>query len=93
VAVQRTFTGLPDIDYPWHDKTIVVTRCGRICLGTKRINFSQVFASLPDRPSPSKKFTTTSGWSALMDDDLGYVDLAERTLQPLDNPFGHKCNP
>jgi hypothetical protein len=38
------YTGLPDIDYPLHDKTIVVTRCGRICLGKKKINFSQVFA-------------------------------------------------
>jgi hypothetical protein len=35
---------LPDIDYPFHDKTILVTRCGRICLGNKKINFSQVFA-------------------------------------------------
>jgi putative transposase len=35
---------LPSIDYPLHDKTIVVTRCGRICLGKKKINFSQVFA-------------------------------------------------
>jgi putative transposase len=34
----------PDIDYPLHDKTIVVTRCGRICLGKKKINFSTVFA-------------------------------------------------
>ena len=40
----RPYTGLPDIDYPFHDKTIVVTRCGRICLGNKKINFSQVFA-------------------------------------------------
>jgi len=58
----RPYTGLPDIDYPFHDKTIVVTRCGRICLGRKKINFSQ---SLPDRPSASRKFTTISGWSVL----------------------------
>ena len=40
----RPYAGLPDIDYPLHDKTIVVTRCGRICLGHNKINFSQVFA-------------------------------------------------
>jgi type III restriction enzyme len=40
---------LPDIDYPLHDKTIVVTRCGRICLGKKKINFSQVFAGQAKR--------------------------------------------
>lgn len=27
-----------------HDETIVVTRCGRICLGRKKINFITVFA-------------------------------------------------
>jgi putative transposase len=35
----RPYTGLPDIDYPLHDKTIVVTRCGRICLGNKKNQF------------------------------------------------------
>jgi hypothetical protein len=36
--------GIGDIDYPFQDKTIVVTHCGRICLGRKKINFSTVFA-------------------------------------------------
>src|SRR5260370_14549670 len=40
----RAYQGLPDIDYPFHDKVMVVTRCGRICMGRKKINFSQVFA-------------------------------------------------
>ena len=55
----RPYTGLPDIDYPLHGKTIVVTRCGRICLGNKKINFSQ---ALPARRSALKKFMTISGW-------------------------------
>jgi hypothetical protein len=25
---------------------------------------------------------------SFMDYDLGYIDLEEKTLQPLDNPFG-----
>jgi pimeloyl-ACP methyl ester carboxylesterase len=58
----QTFRGLPDIDYPFHDKIVAVTRCGRICLGRKKINFSTVFAV---KRSASKKCTTTSGWSAL----------------------------
>src|SRR3989440_9339901 len=40
----RAYKGLPDIDYPFNDKVIVVTNCGRICLGRKKINFSTVFA-------------------------------------------------
>ena len=27
---------------------------------------------------------------SFMDYDLGYIDLGEKTLQPLDNPFGPK---
>ena len=40
----RPYQGLPDIDYPLHDKVVVVTNCGRICFGRKKINFSTVFA-------------------------------------------------
>jgi len=58
----RSYTGLLDIDYPFHDKTIVVTNCGRICLGHKKINFSTVFAG---QAVASKKFTTIFGWSVL----------------------------
>jgi hypothetical protein len=32
----RVYKGLPDVDYPFHDKVIVVTNCGRICLGHKK---------------------------------------------------------
>jgi hypothetical protein len=53
----RPYTELPDIDYPLDDQTIVVTRCGRICLGRPA-------RSLPAKPSASKKFTTIFGWSA-----------------------------
>ena len=40
----RTYSGLPDIEYPFHDRTITVTRCGRICMGPLKINLSQAFA-------------------------------------------------
>ena len=30
---------------------------------------------------------------SFMDYDLGYIDLEERTLQPLQNPFGPKVLP
>ncbi|MDH6513703.1 hypothetical protein M2126_002371, partial [Polynucleobacter sphagniphilus] len=28
----RKYEGLPDVSYPFHDKTVTVTNCGRICL-------------------------------------------------------------
>ena len=38
----RPYRGLPNLEYPLHDKTITITHCGRICYGTKKINLSQV---------------------------------------------------
>src|SRR6266581_4504464 len=87
---QRVYTGLPDIDYPLHDKTIVVTRCGRICLGKKKINFSTVFAG---QAVGIKEVHDDIWLVSFMDYDLGYFDLETRVLEPLENPFGPKVLP
>jgi putative transposase len=34
----------PEPEYPYHDRTVRVTRCGRICIGKRKINLSLVFA-------------------------------------------------
>ena len=41
------------------DKTTVVTRCGRICLGNEKINSARPLLA---KPSASKKFMMTFGW-------------------------------
>jgi hypothetical protein len=47
---------------------------------------------LPVKRSVSKK--SKGIWLvSFMNYDLGYVDPEERTLQPLDNPFGPKVLP
>src|SRR6516165_12113055 len=33
----RPYDGLPDLAYPLHDRDILVTACGRICLHRKKI--------------------------------------------------------
>jgi putative transposase len=66
-------------------KPIVVTNCGRICLGNKKINFSTVFAG----QAVGIKEVQDGIWLvSFMDYDLGYFDLETRVLEPLDNPFG-----
>jgi hypothetical protein len=80
--------GLPNIDYPFHDKTIVVTHCGRICLGRKKINFSTVFAG----QAVDIKEVHDDIWLVSFC-DLGYFDLDTRVLEPLENPFGPKLLP
>ncbi len=86
----RPYTGLSDIDYPLHDKTIVVTQCGRICLGSIKINLSQVFAG---QAVGIKEVHEDIWLVSFMDYDLGYFDLETRVLEPLENPFGPKVLP
>ena len=33
----RAYRGLPELGYPFHDRTVTVTSCGRICLGGRKI--------------------------------------------------------
>jgi hypothetical protein len=40
----RPYTGLLELDYPFHDKTVTVTTCGRLCFNRQKINLSTVFA-------------------------------------------------
>jgi hypothetical protein len=58
----RPYRGLPDIDYPFHDKAATVTTCGRVCFNRQKINLSQVFAG---QTSESNKPTSAFGSSAL----------------------------
>jgi hypothetical protein len=43
-ASPRPYDGLPELQYPWHDRDILVTACGRICMHRKKINVSTVLA-------------------------------------------------
>ena len=83
----RLHRGLPGLTYPFHDRTIHVTHCGRICLHHKKINLGTVFAG----QAVGIKEVEEGIWPvSFMEYDLGYIDLEEKTLQPLDNPFGPK---
>jgi transposase InsO family protein len=86
----RSYGGLPDLTYPFHDRDIVVTSCGRICLHRKKINISIVFAG---QTLGIKEVDDGIWLVSFMDYDLGYIDLEQKTLQPLDNPFGPRLSP
>jgi putative transposase len=63
---------------------------GRICLGNKKINFSQVFAG---QAVGIKEVHDDIWLVSSMEYDLGYFDLETRTLEPLEHPFGPKVLP
>ena len=80
----RAYNGLPELTYPLHDRDVVVTACGRICLHRKRVNLSHVFAG----QRVGIKEVDDGIWIvSFMHYDLGFIDLEQKTLQPVDNPF------
>jgi transposase InsO family protein len=86
----RPYGGLPKLSYPLHDKELLVTSCGRICMGRKKINVSIVLAG----QRVGLKEVDDGIWLlSFMQYDLGFVDLEQKTLQPLDNPFGPRLLP
>lgn len=86
----QPYQGILEPHYPFHDRTVVVTSCGRLCLHRKKINLS---TSLAGQAVGIKEVELGIWLVSFMDYDLGYVDLEARTLQPLDNPFGPKVLP
>jgi putative transposase len=41
---RRPYRGLSELTYPFHDRTITVTQCGRVCMAPHKITISTVFA-------------------------------------------------
>lgn len=89
-ASPRVYAGLPELEYPLHDRDLLVTACGRICLHRKKINVSTVLAG----QKLGIKEVDDGVWIvSFMRYDLGFIDLEQKTLQPLDNPFGPRLSP
>jgi putative transposase len=66
---------------------ITVVQCGRICVGTKNINLSQVFAgqNVGIREAEAKIWLVSC-----MQYDIGYFDLEACRVEPVESPFGPK---
>jgi putative transposase len=80
----RPYRGLPDLEYPFHDRTITVTSCGRICLGRRKINLSRAFAgqAVGIREIAEKIWLVT-----FMHYDLGFFDHETGRVECAPNPF------
>ena len=62
----------------------------RLCLHRKRINISTVLAG---QRLGIEEVDEGIWLVSFMHYDLGYFDLEQKTLQPLDNPFGTRLSP
>jgi transposase len=86
----RPYLGLPELTYPLHDRDALVTACGRICMHRKKISISYTLAG---QRMGIKEVDEGIWIVSFMHYDLGYIDLEQKTLQPLDNPFGARLLP
>src|SRR5207244_1516457 len=77
----RPYRGLPDLNYPFHDRTATVTTCGRICFNRQKINLSVVFAG----QNVGIKQVSDQIWLvSFMHYDLGYFDHETGRLEPIE---------
>jgi len=86
----RSYRGLPELAYPFHDREVTVTACGRICMLRKKINLSTVMAG---QTLGIKEVEDGIWLVSFMHYDLGYIDLEQKTLQTIDSPFGTRLSP
>ncbi len=71
-------------DYPYHDRTIRITQCGRICIGKRKINLSTVFAG---QIVGIREVADNIWLVSFLDYDLGFFDEEEGRVEPATNPF------
>jgi putative transposase len=71
-------------EYPFHDRAIRVTRCGRICFGRRKINVS---SALSGQTLGVKEVEDHIWLVSFLDYDLGYFDNERDRVEPGPNPF------
>jgi len=70
--------------------SIDVPACGRICLLRNKVNISSVLAG---QKLGIKEVDEGIWLVSFKHYDLGLIDLEQKTLQPMDNPFGARLSP
>ena len=80
----RIYAPPPEPEYPYHDKSVRVTRCGRICIGKRKINLSKVFAG---QIVGIREVDDQIWLVSFLDYDLGFFDKDEGRVEPAPNPF------
>ncbi len=87
---ERSYHGLEPLEYPFHDRTVAVTMCGRVCFATRKINLSTVFAG----QNVGVKEVDEKVWLiSFMHYDLGFFDHESNRFECAESPFAAKVLP
>jgi len=80
----REYRPAEEPSYPFHDKSVKVTKCGRICMGHRKINLSIIFAG---QVVGVREVADKIWLVSFMDFDLGFFDEDCGRVEPAPNPF------
>lgn len=80
----RIYKGIQELNYPFHDRTVTVTNCGRLCIRKKKINLSRALAG---QDVGVKEINDGVWLVTFMNYDLGFFDLETKKIEPLEYPF------
>ncbi len=86
----RIYAAPAEPEYPFHDRTVRVTQCGRICLEGRKISLSKSFA---DQLVGIREVGEKIWLVSFMEFDLGYFDEEAARVEPAVNPFSPKVLP
>jgi len=80
----RVYAPPEEPEYPFHDRAVRVTRCGRICIGKRKINLSTAFAG---QTVGIREVEDQIWLVSFLDYDLGFFDNERGRVEPGANPF------
>ena len=83
----RVYDPPPEPEYPFHDRAVRVIRCGRICIGKRKISLSKAFAG---QLIGIREVEDRIWLVSFLDYDLGFFDQDEGRVEPTTNPFAVK---
>src|SRR6185437_5577766 len=82
---KKEFKRLEPLFYPFHDKTITVSQCGRICDRGLKVSLSRAFAG---QDVGIKEMEDGILVVSFLNYDLGYFDDKAERVEPVEDPFG-----
>jgi len=80
----RPYRAPEEPEYPYHDRVITVTKCGRLCIGRRKINLSTVFAG---QKVGIREVADKIWLVSFLEYDLGFFDEDVGRVEPTTNPF------
>ena len=85
----RPYQGLLDVTYPGYDKSLLISNCGRVCLGKQKVHISKAFANQP----VGLKEVDSGIWQVdFMSYTLGFFDEESDKFAPSEDPFGFRID-